>query len=449
MTCVRLTRDRAAEAPKWEPQPRSQGSEGTILVWALLFSVVSAAMIVSHAAYMAANRTEMRVHYEHAALADAFARSGLTDTLGWFQRQSTQPVQTFAPQYQPSGDPPLWDTIDPSIGLVQEFEVRGNLWGRYEVRSVDLADISSERGANTDGMVWDVPSRGFLYHLADPNKPFNEAPNRIIASSYVRTEIRGIALDPPAQAAVAIDDPDDLDLGPGVVIVGGPSPGVAYPPLPVGEIAPVTPLEVGGTPPMVEMVTYEAEPLDVFSMNYSKLESMSEYVVTEEEAQEAAGGGGGDGSAGFALPEAIPGAPSAPAGTWEWQRERFAPGTGQKRVQRAPRELEDEVVYFPGDLTVGTGMVIEGRTLLVINGNLIVADDGELKLRGLVYVNGDATLDGNVSIDGMLVVRGKLRAGHGTGTVSISYNAMSITSLKKNVERYRMSRSIRPGWSTP
>ena len=417
-----------------------------------MFSVVSAAMIVSHSAYMAANRTEMRVHYEHAALADTFARSGLTDTLGWFQRQPTQPVETFTPKYEPNGDPPLWDTIDPSIGLVQEFEVRGNLWGRYEVRSLDLADVSSERGAETGGMVWDVPSRGYLYHLADPNKPFDEAPNRIIASSYVRTELRGIALDPPAQAAVAIDDPDDLDLGPGVTIAGGGAPGVAYPPLPVGVVAPVTPLEVGGTPAMVEMVQYEAEPFAVFSMNFAKLESMSEYVVTEEAEQEPEGGGG-DGSSGFAMPGSAPTAPVAmgnngtQSGTWEWQRRRFAVGTGQKEVQRAPRELEDEVVYVPGDLDVQTGMAIKGRTLLVIKGNLNVADDGELKLRGMVYVNGDATLDGNVSIDGVLVVRGKLRAGHGTGTVSISYNAMSITSLKKSVERYRMSRSIRPGWS--
>ena len=129
--------------------PRSS-EEGSILVWALLFSIITSAMIISHSTYMAANRREMHVRYENVSLADSFARSGLVDSLAWFQRQPTQPVQTFTPQLTPEGDPPLFDTLDPTIGLVREFEVRGNLWARYEARTNEAFDISSQRGQQGD-----------------------------------------------------------------------------------------------------------------------------------------------------------------------------------------------------------------------------------------------------------------------------------------------------------
>ena len=113
-----------------EADHRGGEEEGSILIWALLFSIIASAMIVSHSTYMAANRREMHVRFEHATLSDNFARSGLTDALAWYQRQPVQPVGTFSPQLDPSGDPPLLDTLDPTVGLVREFEVRGSLWAR-------------------------------------------------------------------------------------------------------------------------------------------------------------------------------------------------------------------------------------------------------------------------------------------------------------------------------
>ena len=469
------------------------GAEGSILVWALVFAVLSTAMIVSHSAYMAANRTEMRVQNEYTALGDNFARSGLTDALGWFQRQPTQPVLEFSPRYDPDGDPPLFDTIDPTVGLVQEFEVRGNLWGRYEVRAGEMTDISAERGAETGGMIWDVGARGFLYHLVDPERAFDQAPNRVVASSYVRTEMRGIALVPPAHAAVVIDDSANLDIGPRASIVGGEVPGVAHRQRrDRRSMMAHAPPGVAGTPASLSMVQFEMEPSAVFSMNMSTLKSMSDFVIDPE----APGLGGVSpslamGSRPMMRPvkegrrkgkrgRTVRGRPSSIRGrtragegarenrrasffgrlaswfrgargkrgwAWGWEKRRFAAGRGQRIEEEKKRELKNETVFCPGALVLSQKNPFKGRALLIVDGDLEVERGSDASLKGLIYVTGDVNIDGDFTLDGMMIVRGKLRMGYGDGEVVIRYDPATLASLKKSVERYRMSRSVRPGWS--
>jgi len=452
---------------------RTEGTEGSILVWALLFTILASAMIVSHSTYMAANRTAIQVQYEHTMLADNFARSGLTDSLAWFQRQPTQPVTQFAPENDPDGDPPVHDTMDPAIGLVQEFEVRGNLWGRYEARTEELADVSTQRGQDSEGIVWDVGSRGYLYQVADPTVPFDQAPNRVIASTYVRTEIRGISLMPPAQSAVSIDDPARIEVGPNADIVGGERPAIAYP---AGKVMPVTlgTGQVRGTPMTSAEVQFDSRPTEVFSMQLAQLRSLSDYVLEESTTSErTARGGGGDGSAGpFGLQPQEPvtrqslqswqewysarflwnslwsrADPVSCESSWSWQRQSYAAGTGQQVVQKEKRELDQQAVFVEGDLTLGPNDAITGKALLVVDGDLVVQEGNVSMLKGMVYVTGDAQIDGEFRLEGMLVVRGKLRLGYGTRPVLISYDRPAFDALKLSIERYRLSRSVRPGWA--
>lgn len=133
--------------------------------------------------------------------------------------------------------------------------------------------------------------------------------------------------------------------------------------------------------------------------------------------------------------------------TWGWEKRRFAAGRGQLVEEEKKRELKNETVFCPGDLTLSDGNPFKGRALLVVDGDLEVQDGSDAVLKGLVYVTGDVNIEGDFTLEGMLVVRGKLRMGYGTGYVVIRYDAPSLASLKKSVERYRMSRSVRPGWS--
>ena len=137
----------------------SNRERGAVMVWALIFVIVTAGMIISHSAYMASHRQTMDVHLKRKPLAANFARAALTDGLSWFQAQATQPVAEFAPRKDTAVNPPVLDTLDPTLGLVREFEIRGNLWGRYEIRKDEAMDMSLQYGSSSPGSVWDLAAR--------------------------------------------------------------------------------------------------------------------------------------------------------------------------------------------------------------------------------------------------------------------------------------------------
>src|SRR5712675_1612201 len=143
-------------------RPACRLQQGSALIWALFFVAVTAGLLITNSWEMQANRTAMDVRYRKSAHARMIAQSALTDATAWFQRQSAQPVTTFAPKLDPEADPPLNETVDPTVGLVREFEVRGGLWARYEVRKDECLDVSSSYG-ETAGKVWDVGARGILF----------------------------------------------------------------------------------------------------------------------------------------------------------------------------------------------------------------------------------------------------------------------------------------------
>lgn len=450
------------------------GEEGAVLLWALMFTIVTAAMIVSHTTFLAAHRREMHVRFEHVTLADNFARSGLSDALAWMQRQPNQPVVSFTPKLDPTGDPPMLETLDPTIGLVREFEVRGSLWGRYEVRRGETFDVSPERGSTAAGTVWDIGSRGFLFVREDAATPFNQKPNRVVATNYLRGEVRGIQLVPPAQAAVVVDDPANVIIGPNATILGGSGPGIAYP----GSMsAPVVPTgQVTGASAMVPIVNYGNELSRVFAMHLGQLEAVSDFVVDADAAAATAAAAGSGGNGGAALPGAqeptaeyawwnrVLGGPGAAqprgfagAGSgvaarswWATGNANYAAGIGRAPMRAAAPVLQGEAVVLKsnsGAAVLHAGQPLDGQGLVVVDGDLVIESGNVSRLKGVVYVTGDATIGGDFQLQGMLIVKGKLEIGNGTGTAIISYDDGVVQRLKKSLERYRMSRSLRPGWA--
>lgn len=374
---------------------------GAVMVWALIFVIVTAGMIISHSAYMASHRRTMDVQLKRKPLAATLARAALTDGLSWFQAQPTQPVTDFAPRQDLTANPPVIDTIDPDVGLVREFEIRGSLWGRYEIRREEATDVSKLHGGGTAGSVWRLGARGYVYRVVDPSKPFNEAPNRIVSTSRVETTLRSVPLNLPAAAAIDIDDLSKLTIGPGgKVHGGGSSPGVAGPP-PGGLLTALLnalAALVTGSPKVLTVPTYKSAPTDVFRMTLAELRDISDVMAS---------------------------------GTSDrWLRSPLA---------------SDVIVYHDGDLTITPGTRLAGAMLLVVNGNLIVQPGTNSAIEGIIYVTGNTELRGPMRIDGALIAKGNvLVQGNGAGQDAVvQFDAGAVQRVVQSLARYRASRTTR------
>ena len=197
------TKQRQADLAQGPHEATDPQERGSALIWALMFVVLSSGLIVAHSAFVAANRGARNARVQ-SELQSTLAVSGLRDALGWFHRQPIQPVTNFDLTQDP--DVPLGNrsTLDPTIGIVREYPISGNLYGRYEVPRDRIVDISPERGLDSMGLAWDVAATGYLYRLRDPSKAFDEAPNQIVGRSTKQTEIRWLEISPPISSALFV-----------------------------------------------------------------------------------------------------------------------------------------------------------------------------------------------------------------------------------------------------
>lgn len=379
----------------------SNRERGAVMVWALIFVIVTAGMIVSHTAYMASHRQTMDVHLKRKPLAANFARAALTDALSWFQAQSTQPVTEFAPLLDSTQSPPVLDTQDPTLGLVREFEIRGNLWGRYEIRKEETTDLSLLHGSSAPGTVWELAARGYVYRVVDARKRFDEAPNQVVSMSRMETTMRSVPLELPAQAAVDVDDLSRVTIGTGGRVRGGTSgPALAGPPLSGLLSFLITTLTslVTGTPGVLTVTGYKSSPLDVFRMSLAELRDVSNLAVSSLSSRW--------------LTKPLP---------------------------------DNAIVYHRGDLTITSTQRLLGAMLLVVDGNLTVQPGSDSQVQGVVYVTGNTILNGPFSLAGALVARGDLLIqGNGPGQDAVvQYDAAALQRLTNSLSRYRASRAVR------
>lgn len=355
-------------------------------------------MLVSHATFMTSSRRELGVRQRQTTITEGFARSGLTDALAWFKSQSAQPVVDFAPRRDPEAEPPVLETIDPGLGLVREFNVRGDLWGRYEVRHGETLDISATRGQPEEGTAWEVGARGILYQRNDPGVPFDHSPNRVVAMTTLKNEFRGVPVRPPALAAVAIERPADVKVRRNARIDGGAHPGVAHRPAGLAGLIGLLGGLLFGSPGSLGVPGYDDSPEQVFSMRLDQLRSFSD-ILAESVTD---------------LPQLLP---------------------------------DNKVVFVGGNLTLPADRHQRGQGLIVIDGDLTALPQSDTEMSGIVYVNGDAYLRGPFAFKGMMVVRGKLDIGGDDDDVSITYDEQAVRDATRAAGQYRASRVVRPGGS--
>ncbi|MEI8218634.1 MAG: hypothetical protein WCG51_06285, partial [Elusimicrobiota bacterium] len=209
-------------------------SRGTALAIALILSLVLTIIVAVGTRLIVTSFKNTKNQQHLSAEVDNISRSGLVDAIAWFKRQSIQPVKSgvpytryawadgaFDPRY--STDTAHCDTIDPSIGIVKEYQLSedGLIWGRYEVKRQTnttvaaydvnaVHDVSGERlysgEQNGNGYVWAISSKGYIYRKRNVAAAFNVAPNKVISTSRVSTEIRRISLTIQVPCAVIVSN---------------------------------------------------------------------------------------------------------------------------------------------------------------------------------------------------------------------------------------------------
>jgi hypothetical protein len=145
--------------------------------------------------------------------------------------------QPFQPVKNPT-NAQLSDTLDDTIGIVNEYSLDSSSvtansdvvhFGRYEVRKVSpleptttpiatrapnvVRDVSGNRlgnQVNGNGLSWSVVSTGYVYKRLDKTisatpgvgwiVPYNQPPNKVLATAKVATELRKLTVNLPSAA---------------------------------------------------------------------------------------------------------------------------------------------------------------------------------------------------------------------------------------------------------
>ena len=420
-------------------QPRNDEG-GVALIWALFFVSLTTGVMLAHSIEMTANRQTMDTRYRRVELAQQVASSGLTDATSYLRRQTIQPVANFTPQLDLQADPPVNETLDPSIGLVREFEIHGSLWGRYEVRSEEAVDLSNNY-EQPAGSVWDVGARGYLYEVVDPQVAYDEQPNRILSVFAMRTEIRGFQMRLPADAAVIIPDPDNLTLLNNSEVVSDSGIAVAYQRQTKRSAAPSLDDSVTGSPVTQQLAALDLDLATVFGIREDKFQSFADVVLETPKPLRQR-------RPGRLRKEGYANGRRERSGARRGYRHRrgLHPGRRYDNGEVDPvRELHDQAAYAPRSLTLsGDELSLRGRMLLVINGDLHAEAGNNSDLSGIVYVKGDAMIEGPFTLRGTLIVSGSLTVGGSAQEVHIEAAPTEVTAIQNALSRYRLSRDSRP-----
>ncbi len=229
----------------------------------------------------------------------------------------------------------------------------------------------------------------------DPNKAFDEPPNRVLSTEVLETEIRRLNLTPPGAAALLVEDGANVAIkGKGEVNGGSKGAGVGYK---QGKTSPPGKALglLKGTPASSPNPDYDASVEKVFGMKKNERRGMADVSVTK----------------GSDFPSPIPNNSIVYSDITSLILDSGKPLFGFG------------VVYHTGNLTLQPGNSSNFSGLLYVNGNLLVTAPAELK--GTVIVTGTATIEG-------------------TGDVAaLMYDPDVLSVLQAKFGQYRFSTPIR------
>ena len=327
------------------------------------------------------------------------ASAGLTEALAWFVRQPQQPVVTFNPVVDVDGvcthNPPHVPTVnesdDPATGIVRTYEIMrpGRVWGRYEVRRSNVADVGQRRGKTQAGTVWQIESNGIIFVRNDPNSPPGASMNPILARRSLRVEIQRLGLQPPATAAVCATNGGNINVvRPSRVQGGTTGIGAAYPPStgPAGGTGTIT-----GNP--AQNTTANSFALqDIFGVTQQELVAMAD-IVTDDEST---------------LPNPLP---------------------------------NMALIVVRGNATFNSTRRLTGSGILIVLGHLSINQGADAFFNGVIWTGGNVVLTPPSIINGTLIANGNVQIAGGSEVAEVNYDPDILEQIRLQMGNYLFSRS--------
>ncbi len=391
------------------PASSSRAHErGVALILGILFTIVTVGIVTTGMLMLHATQMKTETNFRLHGQAAQFANAGLIESLGWFRRQSAQPVVAFSPQRNTATTPPILDTDDADIGIAREFEISGVIWGRYEVwkqwdadpdparlawrQKVQVTDVSAQRGAAGAGNVWRIRSVGYVYRRIDGGYRFDQAPNQVLGTEILEVELRRLSLSPPGAAAVCVETGSGVVTNSKVRVVGGGGAGIFYrsgtgtPSVAAGSVT--------GSPALAPSTTYDASVRAVFGVDQNELRSLADDRITS--------------SAAF---------PS-------------------------PMPLKSLYYVDVPTLAFTAARRLEGNGIVYVKGNVTIAAGSNSFFTGFLYVDGNVTIIAPVEFNGALVCTGTLALAGVSDFVNVNYDSSALNMLRTEIGQYRLSGAI-------
>ncbi len=376
-------------------------------------TIIIVGVTFSGHARMEAIQRKREAGFRLHAQASQFARSGITECLSWFKKQTSQPVLAFDPVLDTTATPPKNETSEPDLGLVRDFRITGDVWGRYEIykpwdsdpnaerllfrKRVQIRDISLESGQPVKGIVWRIVCVGTVYRRKDGSKAPDEWPNSIIAKEVLETEFhRTLSLLPPGKAALCSQRGDLVTLQRQARVLGGAKGAGLYYPQSTGGPTLGRGSDLSGMPAQAITSAYSGSPESVLGVSIDELKLLADIVV-------------GDMSD---LPDIIP------------------PGA---------------VVVIQNSLPVlvSHAKPLRGRGIVLFDTPYVYFAQGNLSnFHGLVYFTGETLMDAPTRITGAVVTQGIFTMQGTCDFSNINYDETVLNDLRK-LNSYRISGSIR------
>jgi hypothetical protein len=370
----------------------------------ILFTIVTFGIVVSGTLMLRATQQKTETNFRFHGQAAQFAGAGLTEALGWFRRQASQPVTTFNPLRNTTVTPQILDTDDTDIGLVRDFEISGVVWGRYEVwkqwdtdpdatrlawrRKMQVADVSSLRGATGSGTVWRLRSVGYVYRRVSPAVAFDVPPNSVLGTEVVEVELRRLTLAPPGSAAICSYSGSSCTTNSKVRVLGGSGAGIFY--RTAGGPPVVAPGSVTGSPYLAPSTTYYGDVASVFGVTATELRSLADDRISSDAA----------------FPSPIP----------------------------------SKTLYYAEVPTLNftSARRLQGNAIVYVKGNVVIAQGSNSFFTGLLYVEGNVTINAPTEFNGTLIVTGSIALSGVSDFVNVSYDAASLNTLRTEIGQYRL-----------
>jgi hypothetical protein len=391
---------------------RPNPERGAALVVAVFFTIIVVGLTLVGAVSLTSHRMKTKTNWVVATQAVQAARSGLAEGLTWMRRQTTQPVTVFNPILNQGADPPVLDTIDPEIGLVREFEVTDAIWARYELwkqwvgdpdparraRRVQFQceDVSQPRAGGNPGMVWRLRCLGYVYRRVNPNVPFDQPPNHIIASQLMETDVRRVIITLPGLSAVNVHDGNSCHINTNGRIYGMGGAGICFPQnTGTPTIGPLSAQRVTGATMFATPSTYDDSYEHVFGMSLTELTGLAHLVVTNANQ----------------FPSPIP-------------------------------SMSLVVVDVGSTLTLDASNPLQGSGIVVVKGNLTLNQGNNSNFSGLLYVDGNFTMRDPSEINGSVICTGNMTVQGAHDYSTIRYDNTILEAMMQSFGNYQRSKPL-------